>query len=146
MNKLWKLASMTSLSFVLLCGVARVSAFVQNKVMTQYRGVQLGMSKADVRAKMGNPASSSDGADEYKLTGDDLMTVRYDGDAVTAIQLMFLDVKNAPPFNEVVGDAPIEENESGRKTARKVVEAEKFWVSMSQSKDASMTNITIRKM
>ncbi len=143
MNKLWKLASVAGLSAGLLfCA----QAAAQGKVLIEYRGIQLGMKQADVRAKLGAPASSGEAADEFKLTGDDLMTVRYDEGAVTAIQLMFLEVKNAPPFNEVTGDAPIEQNESGRKTARKVLEAQKFWVSMSQSKDASMTNITIKKM
>lgn len=144
MTRLWKLASVAGLTTgLMLCTVAGEAA-VQGKVMTEYRGVQLGMKQADVRAKLGAPANGSESADEFKLTGDDLMTVRYEEGAVTAIQMMFLDVKNAPPFNEVTGDAEIEQNESGRKTARKVTG--KLWVSMSQSKDASMTNITIKKM
>ena len=144
MTRLWKLASVAGLTTgLMLCTVAgRVP--VQGKVMTEYRGVQLGMKQADVRTKLGAPATSSESADEFKLTGDDLMTVRYEEGAVSVIQLMFLDVKNAPAFNEVTGDAEIEQNESGRKTARKVTG--KLWVSMSQSKDASMTNITIKRM
>lgn len=146
MNRIWKFTSAASLiTGLTLCAAGSV-CIAQGKVMTEYHGVQLGMKQADVRAKLGNPATGSEGADEYKLTGDDLMTVRYEAGVVNAIQLMFLDAKNAPPFNDVTGDAPIEQSESGRKTARKVIEAQKFWVSMSQSKDASMTNITIRKM
>jgi hypothetical protein len=146
MNRLWKLASTAGLIAGLTLCVAGPVVTAQGKVMIEYRGVQLGLKQADVRAKLGPPASGSDAADEFKLTGDDLMTVRYTDGAVTAIQVMILDVKNAPPFNEVVGDAPIEQTENGRKIARKVIEAQKFWVSMSQSKDASMTNITIKKM
>ena len=142
MNKLWKLA--ITVAMLLCAESAAVQA--QGKVLSEYRGVQLGMKQAEVRTKLGNPASASDGADEYKLSGDDLLTVRYEGGSVNAIQVMILDAKNAPPFNEVVGDAPVEQLDNGRKTARKVMEVEKFWVSMSQSKDASMTNITIKKM
>ncbi|MBI1761118.1 MAG: hypothetical protein HYR56_06740 [Acidobacteria bacterium] len=146
MNRIWKLASVAGLiAGLTLCAPDVVTA-AQGKVMTEYRGVQLGMKQADVRAKLGAPASSGEAADEFKLTGDDLMTVRYEDGSVTAIQVMILDVKNAPPFNEVVGDAAVEQLENGRRIARKVLDAQKFWVSMSQSKDASMTNITIKKM
>jgi hypothetical protein len=146
MNRLCKLASTAGLIAGLTLCAANPVVTAQGKVMIEYHGVQLGMKQADVRAKLGNPASGTDAADEFKLTGDDLMTVRYEAGSVTAIQLMILDVKNAPPFNEVVGDAPVEQTENGRKIARKVIEAQKFWVAMSQSKDASMTNITIKKM
>lgn len=146
MNRLWKLASTAGLIAGLTLYAAGSAATAQGKVLTDYRGVQLGMKQADVRAKLGTPATGSAEADDFKLTGDDLMTVRYEAGSVTAIQVMILDPKNAPPFNEVVGDAPVEQLENGRKIARKVLEAEKFWVSMSQSKDASMTNITIKKM
>jgi hypothetical protein len=148
MNNPWKRICICGLIGCALGAAVVVMSNAQTpgKVLREYRGVQLGMNKTDVRAKLGAPASSSEGADEYKLEGEDLMTVRYENDEVTAVQLLFLDAKHAPPFNEVTGDAPIEENESGRKIARKVLAAEKFWVAMSQNKDASMTNITIRKM
>lgn len=142
MNRILKLASTAGL----IAGLTLCVAGAQSKVMIEYRGVQLGMKQSDVHAKLGMPVTTSDAADDFKLTGDDLMTVRYTDGLVTAIQVMILDAKNAPPFNEVVGDAPVEQLENGRKIARKVLEAEKFWVSMSQSKDASMTNITIKKM
>jgi hypothetical protein len=131
---------------VLSAPCAAFDTLAQHKVMNEVRGVQLGMKQADVQAKLGKPVSSSGEADEFKLEGEDLMTVRYENGTVVAIQLLILDPKNAPPFNQVVGDAEIEQQDSGRKIARKVLDAEKYWVSMSQSKDASMTNITIRKM
>jgi hypothetical protein len=148
MNNFWKktLVSSVLAGCVLAAPVAACGTPAQSKVLTEVRGVQLGMKQADVHAKLGQPASGSASADEYKLEGDDLMTVRYADGAVVAIQLLIFDAKNAPAFNQVVGDAEIEQQESGRKIARKVVEAEKYWVSMAQSKDGSMTNITIRKM
>ena len=147
MNKHWKRFFVIGLLVGLaLCTAGAQSAVGQRKVLREYRGVTLDMKQADVHAKLGKPSQGSEGADEYKLEGEDLLTVRYENGAVTAIQLLFFDSKKAPPFTEVVGDAKIEENDSGRKMARKVVDTEKFWVSMSQSKDATMTTITIKKM
>ena len=148
MNKLWKWFFVIGLmtSFTLCTAGVKAAALWQGKVMREYRGVKLDMKQADVQAKLGKPSQGSEGADEYKLEGEDMMTVRYENGAVTAIQLLFFDQKKAPSFNEVIGDAKIEENDSGRKLARKVLDAEKFWVSMSQNKDATMTTITIKKM
>lgn len=148
MNKFgrWFLVIGLMISFTLCFADVKSAALWQGKVMRDYRGVTLGMKQADVQAKLGKPNQTSESADEYKLEGEDMMTVRYENGAVTAIQLLLFDGKKAPPFNEVVGDAKIEENDSGRKLARKVLDAEHFWVSMSQSKDATMTTITIKKM
>ncbi len=148
MNKLWRRFFVSGLliSFALCTASVKSAAVWQGKVLREYRGVTLDMKQADVHAKLGKPSQGSESADEYKLEGEDMMTVRYENGAVTAIQLLLFDSKKAPPFNEVIGDAKIEENDSGRKLARKVLDAEKFWVSMSQNKDATMTTITIKKM
>jgi hypothetical protein len=148
MNKLWKWSFVIGLifGFTLCTAGVKSAALSQGKVMREYRGITLDMKQADVQTKLGKPSQSSASADEYKLEGEDMMTVRYENGVVTAIQLLLFDAKKAPPFNEVIGDAQIEENDSGRKLARKVLDTEKFWVSMSQNKDATMTTITIKKM
>ena len=148
MNKLWKLLFVIGLtaSFALCSESVKSAAVWQAKIMREYRGVTLDMKQADVQAKLGKPSQGSESTDEFKLEGEDLLTIRYENGVVTAIQLLLFDAKKVPPFNEVVGDATIEQSESGRKTARKVLDAEKFWVSMSQNKDATMTTITIKKM
>src|SRR5215510_9241151 len=117
----------------------------QGKVMNEYKGVKLGMKRDAVKTALGNPASSSDTSDDFNLTGDDKMTVHYDNEEVKAIQLAFLDPKNAPPWKDVVGDAEVSETSTGAKTARKIVEAEKFWVSIYQTKDGATTRITISR-
>jgi len=113
--------------------------------MHEFKGVKLGMKRDDARAAAGKPENSGDDSDEFKLTGDDTMTLRYDNGEVKAIQLAFLDPKNAPAWKDVVGDAEINEMANGAKTARRVVESEKFWVSIYQSKDGSITRITISR-
>jgi hypothetical protein len=115
------------------------------KAMREYKGVKLGMKRDQVHAAMGKPETPSDGSEDYKLTGDDTMTVHYENGEVKAVQLAFLDAKNAPAWNDVVGDAEVNQTESGAKHARKVVAAENFWVSIYQAKDVSITRITISR-
>jgi hypothetical protein len=124
---------------------AGVGYMTQAKVMSEFKGVKLGMNRDAVKSAAGNPASSSDTSDEFNLTGDDKMTVHYDNGEVRAIQLAFSDPKNAPPWKEVVGDAEVSETPNGAKTARKIMEAEKFWVSIYQTKDGATMRITISR-
>jgi hypothetical protein len=117
----------------------------QDKMFREFKGVKLGMKREAVKAAMGSPENSSDTSDDFKLTGDDTMTVHYDNGEVKAIQLSFLDPKNAPAWKDVVGDAPVSELSNGGKTARKTSEAEKFWVTIYQSKEGTTTRITISR-
>jgi hypothetical protein len=124
---------------------AGASYTTQAKVMREDKGVKLGMNRDEVKAALGAPENSSDTSDDFKLTGDDTMTVHYDNGVVKAIQLAFLDPKHAPNWKDVVGDTEATEAPNGGKAARKVVESEKFWVSIYQTKDASITRITISR-
>jgi hypothetical protein len=117
----------------------------QAKVMHEFRGIKLGLKQAQVQAALGKPESASAEREEYKLGDEDLLTVHYDNGAVRAIQLYFTNPKNAPAWADVVGDAEVVENANGAKHARVVVRAENFWVSMYQSKDRSVTTITISR-
>ena len=150
MNRLLKVAiSLGVVSGFALCaqGVNSADAgySAQAKVMSEYKGVKLGMKRDAVKAAMGNPATSSDTSDEFNLPGDDTMTVHYDNGEVRAIQIAFLDSKNAPQWKDVVGDAEVSELANGAKTARKTMETEKFWVSIYQTKDKTITRITISR-
>lgn len=118
---------------------------MQQKVLREFHGVKLGMKRDAVQAAMGKPENTSDESEDFKLTGDDTMTVRYENGEVKAIQLAFLDTKNAPAWKDVVGDAEINEMANGAKTARRVMAEEKFWVSIYQSKDGTTTRITISR-
>jgi hypothetical protein len=117
----------------------------QSKVMSEYKGVKLGMKRDAVKAAVGNPATSTETSDEFNLTGEDTMTVHYDNGEVKAIQIAFLDPKNVPDWKAVVGDAEVSEVGNGGRTARKTIEAEKFWVSIYQNKEKTTTRITISR-
>src|SRR6266508_196412 len=80
MNRLLQIAiALGVVSGFALCVQSVISAGVgymtQAKVMSQYKGVKLGMDRDAVKAALGNPASSSDTSDDFNLTGDDKMTV-----------------------------------------------------------------------
>jgi len=150
MNRLLKIAiALGVVSGFALCaqGVNSAGAgyATQAKVLSEYKGVKLGMKRDAVKAALGDPAGSSDTSDDFNLTGDDKMTVHYDNGEVKAIQLAFSDPNHAPAWKEVVGDAEVSELPNGAKTARKTIEAEKFWVSIYRTKDGAITRITISR-
>jgi len=124
---------------------AQDTAAADSKVLREYRGIKLGLKRDVVRSTMGKPENLTDNSEDYKLTGEDMMTVHYDNNEVKAIQLQFLDPKNAPAWDTVVGDAEVTQLENGAKHARKVIAKENFWVSIYQNKDASITRVTISK-
>jgi hypothetical protein len=150
MTRLMKISTVLGVvGGIALCAQSVISAgagyTTQAKVMSEYKGVKLGMKRDAVKAAMGNPAESSDTSDDFKLTGDDTMTVHYENGEVKAIQLAFLNHEHAPAWKDVVGDAEVSELANGAKTARKTMEAEHFWVSIYQTKDGSSTRITISR-
>jgi hypothetical protein len=150
MNRLLKITiALGVVSGFALCAQSVNSAgagyTTQAKVMSEYKGVKLGMKRDAVKAALGNPEASTDTSDDFKLTGEDTMIVHYENEEVKAIQLAFLDPKHAPPWKDVVGDAEVIETTNGGKSARKIIEAEKFWVSIYQTKDAAITRITISR-
>ncbi|HZS08987.1 MAG TPA: hypothetical protein VFD58_29395 [Blastocatellia bacterium] len=157
MNRSLRKPFASSLSITLILGsavvigiggssdVTLVTAQKSAKVMREFHGVKLGMKSEQVQAAVGKPETKSETSEEYKLTGDDTLTVHYDGGVVKAMLLYFVDAKNAPPWNEVVGNAEVKVNDNGAKVARVEVSEEKFWVSMYQNKSGTMTTITISR-
>lgn len=125
--------------------VTQKQASDTSKVMREYHGVKLGLKRDQVQGAMNKPESSTDSLEEYKLTGEDTMTVHYENGEVKAIQLVFNDPKNAPTWRDVVGDAEVSQTDSGAKHARKVMAKDNFWVSIWQNKDSTVTRITISR-
>jgi len=115
------------------------------KVLTEFRGVRLGMKADQVHTALGKPASVVETREEFNFEGDNQLTIHYENGEVRAIQIAFMESGKAPNWTEVVGDAEVNQMESGAKFARKVVNAEHFWVSMYRSKDGTMTRITISR-
>jgi hypothetical protein len=115
-------------------------------LMREYRGVKLGMNRDAVKAAVGKTVRAAMDWDEFKLSGGDLMTVRYDDkDAVKTIQLYFTNPDRAPKWTEVVGNAEIEEKSTGSKYARAIDKEENFWVTMFQSNTGAVTTVTLSR-
>jgi hypothetical protein len=143
-----KVAMRLLIVLALLSGVAAAALRVtaqSRKVLNEFHGVKLGMKAADVTKALGKPESSSETREEYTFDGENSITIHYDGGVVKAIQIYFTDPSKAPGWTDVVGDAPIEEMANGAKAARKVVDSEKYWVSMYRSKDGTTVRITISR-
>jgi hypothetical protein len=143
MNRFWKLAFVLGISGSLLLSVQLAAQAA--KVLREYKGIKLGLKREQVRAALGPPESTGATSDDFKLTGEDTMTVHYLDDAVKAIQLAFFEPKNAPAWKDVVGDAETKELATGAKTARKELPDEKFWVSIYQNKEGTVIRITISR-
>src|SRR5262245_40569930 len=119
MTRLMKISTVLGVvGGIALCAQSIISAgaahTTQTNVMSEYKGVKLGMKRDAVKTAMGNPAESSAASDDFKLEGDDTMTVHYENGEVRAIQLAFLDPKHAPAWKDVVGDAEVSELANGR--------------------------------
>ncbi len=121
------------------------AASKSTKIMREYRGVKLGLTPEQVHNAVGKPEQISENREEYKIEGDGLLTVHYENGTVKAIQLYITDIKYAPAFTDVVGDAEIQTRETGARHARLIVAKENFWVSMYQNKDGTVTTITISR-
>lgn len=146
MNRFWKLAFVLGIGGSLAFCVQEVQSSTQSgKVLREYKGVKLGLKREQVRAALGQPASSGEANDDFNLTGEDTMTVRYENGEVKAIQIAFLDAKNAPAWQDVVGDAEVQVLANGAKTARKVLNEEKCWVAIYQNKEGTVIRITISR-
>lgn len=148
MYRLWNRPLGLLLLSILLLGSASVIFVViaqEPHIMRDYKGVRLGMKAAEVEATLGKPENKTDTSEEFKIGDDDTLTVHYDGEVVKAIMLYFVDSKNVPAWDQVVGKAEIKEQGNGAKVARVEVSEEKFWVSMYRNKDGSMVTITISR-
>ncbi len=150
------LIALAVLSCVTLCSVSvaalalpdvipPLSTLQDKKIMQEFRGVRLGMKRDQVVAALGKPQSPGDTREDFSFDGDNQVTIHYENGEVRAIQVSFVTQTKIPGWTEVVGDAEVNQMESGAKFARKVVASEHFWVSMYQSKDGSVTRITISR-
>lgn len=124
---------------------APMPAPIPVKVMREYNGIKLGMKRDEVRAALGKTDIKEKEKDRFVLKGNNRLTAYYDKDQVKVIQLYFADAQSAPNWADVVGDAEVIQMKSGAKRARRDVPEEKFWVSIYQNKDGSITTITISR-
>jgi len=125
--------------------VTNLSA-TQQPLFSEYKGIRLGMTASEVRAKLGDPTLKADDQDYYVISQTESAQFAYDkAQKVVTISIDYTG-SGSPDYRNVVG-AAIDEKEDGALYKMVRYEAQRLWVSYSRSSGASPTvTITIQKM
>ena len=126
----------------------RESAATQQPLYSDYKGVRIGMSTDEARAKLGQPTRQFENQDFYVVSERETVQVIYDAThRVTAVSVDYLgDKTGAPNYKAIVGD-DIQTKPDG--SMYKLVRYEQlgFWVSFSRTAgDPAIISVTIQKM
>lgn len=111
-----------------------------------YKGVRIGMSADEVRAKLGEPAQKANDQDFYVISEKETVQICYNAlHSVMAISVDYLGGSGPPDYKEVIGQE-VETKPDG--SVYKLVRYEKagFWVSYNRSASNSMVTITIQQI
>jgi len=120
---------------------------VQQPLFTEYKGVKLGMSAKEVRAKLGDPVLKDDAMDYFIFA--DGVTAQFVYDQAHAVRTISIDYAagtGAPEYRAVVG-TELETRPDG--STYKIVRYESlgFWVSYNRTAGPVITvTITIQKI
>lgn len=122
-------------------------AETQQPLYTVYRGVKLGMTADEARAKLGTPSMKYSDQDFYMVSENETAQIIYDAaQKVTAISVDYLGGIGAPDYKTVVGG---ELQTTANGSLYRVVRYTSlgFWVSYNRSQGTVPTvTITIQKI
>jgi hypothetical protein len=114
--------------------IANAHPQVQQPVYREYRGVRLGMTAVEVRAKLGEPAMKSDEQDFYVLSANETAQVVYDtAQKVMTISSDYASGVGAPDYRSVVGEGVLLQRPDGSLFRMVMYDSEHFWVSYNKS-------------
>jgi hypothetical protein len=120
------------------------TAVAQQPLYTDFRGVKLGMTPAEVRAKLGNPVLKDEEMDYYVFS--DTVTAQVAYDAAHTVKLISVDYAGgagAPEFRSVIA-GELKTKEDGSAYAIVRYESSGFWVSYSRTAPPlSIVTVTI---
>lgn len=155
---------LAGLIMVLVCGLAGLSVSAsaqarrvnasykpdtatQQPLYTEYKGVHLGMTAAEARAKLGAPVVKSDDGDYYIFSDKETAQIVYDAaQKVVTISVDYSEGIGAPDYKTVVGGA-LEQTANGGLYKLVRYESQGFWVSYNRSPGpVVVVTITIQKM
>jgi len=127
-------------------GEAVAANGVVEPLYKEYRGVTLGMSAADVRAKLGRPEEKSDVMDFYVFSERERARVYYTGGKATAVIATYIGKDGgAPPPVKVLG-AEIEAKPDGSMYQMTPYKEAGYWVAYSRTGgDSPLVMITMQK-
>lgn len=119
------------------------SPVTEQPLQSEYKGVRLGMTANEARAKLGEPALKADDQDYYVFSDTETASVAYDRThKVVTISVDYQNGVGAPDYRAVVGD-DIQPRPDG--SVHKVVrrEGQGFWVSYSRTAPGTVVIVTI---
>jgi len=126
--------------------VARGHAQIQQPLYREYRGVRLGMTAEEARAKLGVPAMKSDEQDFYVFSANETAQLVYAEQKVVTISTDYTGGIGAPDYKSVVG-AGLLERPDGSLFRMVRYDSERFWVSYNKSASVvPVVTITIGNM
>ena len=127
-------------------GAAANLSAPQQPLFSEYKGIRLGMTATEVRAKLGDPTLKADDQDYYVISQTESAQFAYDkAQKVVTISIDYTG-PGSPDYRNVVG-ASIDEKEDGGLYKLVRYEAQHLWVSYCRSAGTSpMVTITIQKM
>ena len=99
----------------------------------EYRGVRLGMTAVETRAKLGEPAMKSDEQDFYVISGNETVQIAYRAQKVATISIDFAGGVGAPDYRSVVGEGMLLERPDGSLFRMVMYNSERFWVTYNKS-------------
>jgi hypothetical protein len=115
----------------------------QQPLYKEYRGVRLGMTAAETRAKLGEPAMKSDEQDFYVVSANETVQIAYIGQKVVTISTDYVGGVDAPDYRSVVGEGLLEKPD-GSLFRMVMYNSERFWVTYNKSTSAvPVVTITI---
>jgi hypothetical protein len=92
----------------------RAHSQIQQPLYTEYRGVRLGMTAAEARAKLGEPAMKSNEQDYFVVSSSETTQIAYDAfQKVITISTDYTDAAAAPDYKVVLGDGVLLQRPDG---------------------------------
>lgn len=117
---------------VLLLLFLGIVAKGQQPLYREYRGVHLGMTPEETRAKLGEPAFKSDEQDFYVMSANETAQIAYKEQKAVMISIDYTSGVGAPDYRSVVGEGLLEKPD-GSLFRMVRYDSERFWVSYNKS-------------
>lgn len=112
--------------------VARGHSQVRQPLYREYRGVRLGMTATETRAKLGEPVMKSDEQDFYVFSANETAQIVYTEQKVVTISTDYTGGVGAPDYKSVVGEGLLQRPD-GSLFRMVLYDSEHFWVSYNKS-------------